>query len=128
MNCPRCNLSVDEHPANRCMDAWVAEAVMGYRLIDGIWYYPPYRHGMMADDVGPVWRYSTSIADAWVVVEKFRRGHGGKAAACVMCLTSDEADEDSYCRIFGVDREDVQGQATQMPLAISRAALKAVGK
>ena len=27
MNCPFCNTPVDEHPANRCMDKWVAVLV-----------------------------------------------------------------------------------------------------
>lgn len=29
MNCPTCNLAIDKHPAGRCLDAWVAESVMG---------------------------------------------------------------------------------------------------
>ena len=33
MNCPHCNTSVDEHEAGRCLDAWVAEAVMGWEFL-----------------------------------------------------------------------------------------------
>ena len=32
MNCPVCNTDIDNHPANRCLDAWVAEKVMGWDL------------------------------------------------------------------------------------------------
>lgn len=31
MTCPNCQTELDKHPANRCMDAWVAEFVLGYR-------------------------------------------------------------------------------------------------
>ena len=30
MNCPRCQTDIDQHPSGPCLDAWVAEVVMGY--------------------------------------------------------------------------------------------------
>ncbi|KKK65183.1 hypothetical protein LCGC14_2976710, partial [marine sediment metagenome] len=30
MKCPHCQIEVDEHEANRCLDAWVAEVVMDW--------------------------------------------------------------------------------------------------
>ena len=29
--CPNCKTELDKHPANRCMDAWVAEFILGYQ-------------------------------------------------------------------------------------------------
>lgn len=37
MNCPTCGLDIDEHPANRCLDAWVAEEVMGLNVVSRDW-------------------------------------------------------------------------------------------
>lgn len=37
MNCPTCGLNIDEHPANRCLDAWVAEEVMGLNVVSRNW-------------------------------------------------------------------------------------------
>ena len=49
--------------ASRELDALVAEKVMGWeRPSDPSWSYPAYMHDQPA--------YSTSIADAWLVVEK----------------------------------------------------------
>jgi len=39
MNCPHCQIAVDEHPANRCLDAWVAEKVMGWESSYGDSYW-----------------------------------------------------------------------------------------
>ena len=77
MNCPHCNVHVDEHEAGRCMDAWVAtevmgipvESAMGYTvkwLLDDCNYKPeefPYEFYHCR-------RYSTDIAAAWQAVEK----------------------------------------------------------
>ena len=46
MNCPHCNVHIDKHPASRCLDAWVAEAVMEWKPYFIISYnilYPPGR-------------------------------------------------------------------------------------
>jgi len=44
MNCPTCGLDIDEHPTNRCLDAWVAEEVMGLNVVSRNW-----RCGQMPD-------------------------------------------------------------------------------
>ena len=61
MDCPRCKLKVDEHPANRCMDAWVHVDVMGKEQLDRLVPVPQ-------SVTTP--HYSTEIAAAWGVVEK----------------------------------------------------------
>lgn len=46
MNCPHCEVHIDEHSASRCLDAWVAEIVMGWKPYFIISYnilYPPTR-------------------------------------------------------------------------------------
>lgn len=98
MNCPTCGLSVDEHPANRCLDAWVAEVVFERQVkyvppeelppaakVDGV---PILRkHGVwLLDDCDPeqdgvtvsLWdvpashvsHCSAEIAAAWVIVSR----------------------------------------------------------
>ena len=46
MQCPHCDIAITEHEASRCLDAWVAEVVMGwkpYRIIQYNILYPPSR-------------------------------------------------------------------------------------
>lgn len=46
MNCPHCKVEINKHEATRCLDAWVAEHVMGwkpYRVIGVNILYPPSR-------------------------------------------------------------------------------------
>lgn len=121
MNCPHCNVHIDEHPASRCLDAWVARGVMDWMLVithdDVDW--------VCADSEGQrrlIPAYSTDIAAAWEVVEKLSQ----------------------YCYVdIGVDVSGAQVQidvndngewqlafvestrADTAPLAISRAAIKA---
>ncbi len=81
MNCPHCETEIDEHEASRCLDAWVAKAVMDELALmspspiyvgrfdwvkKGDWYVAsendsPYR----------VPYYSVNIAAAWEVVGHF---------------------------------------------------------
>lgn len=76
-------------------------------------------------------RYSSNIAAAWQVVEKFRRGdiQHNMAAACVDLMITDYPEEagDCFCRIYGPTCAEVSAQAKEMPLAICLAALKALG-
>jgi len=66
--CPHCDTPIDEHPANRCLDAWVAEAVMGltYVFFD-VELLERASQGRMAA------YYSTDIAAAWQIIEKLRK-------------------------------------------------------
>ncbi|KKK66418.1 hypothetical protein LCGC14_2964270, partial [marine sediment metagenome] len=44
MNCPHCETLIDEHKATRCLDAWIAEYVMGwkpYKIVNYNILYPP---------------------------------------------------------------------------------------
>ena len=80
MKCPHCDVRVDEHETSRCLDAWVAEDVMGWtkkkiKGSDGVtrtyWKSEtkPYKE---------LWQFSPSanIADTWEVVEKLNSsGH-----------------------------------------------------
>jgi len=86
MQCPECGTEIDEHPAGRCLDAWVAEVVMGWEHISE---NEPFRflkerggciteHGaeIFPHEKGTIpelWRPSTDIAAAWVVVEKMHK-------------------------------------------------------
>lgn len=100
--------------AGRELDALVAEKVFGEPL-----HYYGY-------DGLP--RYSADIAAAWFVVEKFRRGCNGMVAACVDLQVSDYPDvRDCFCKIYGPSTPESIASATEMPLAICLAALKAVG-
>ena len=33
IKCPTCGVEIDEHSAGRCLDAWVASVVMGWKEI-----------------------------------------------------------------------------------------------
>ena len=72
-------------------------------------------------------QYSIDMNDAWLVVEKFRRGWNGKVAAYIELHISDRPiDEDCICIIYGPNVGLVDASAKEMPLAICLAALKAV--
>lgn len=67
MDCKACGLPIDEHVEGRKLDACVAEAVMGLehrKDIKGKWFWWDGTFRMNC----PL--YSTSIGDAWDVVEK----------------------------------------------------------
>ena len=126
MNCPHCNTRIDEHEANRCLDAWVAEAVMGWKirnnpdipsiveywdgtLLTGLkyeyWREPPY--------------FSDDIAAAWEVVGRLYGRNGGY----FMLERFDSELGGDWRTVLGV--EDIDGVAPSAPLAICRAAIKA---
>ena len=86
--CPTCGISVLEHPANRCLDSWVAEKVMRWERIkyfgcapitdswvgfwDGEWFRWIERPQSDDDEISKPWSPSTDIAAAWEVVEKLK--------------------------------------------------------
>jgi len=137
MNCPRCETEIDEHEANRCLDAWVAEAVMGWHKFEKMG--SSYRGVRMCKTCGRLeldnehWNadspnYSSDIADAWKVA--------GKMTGPNMGVGGDwwklEWLAGSYRANFGYGRKvkDVtywKAIADTAPLAICRAALKASG-
>ena len=85
MNCPNCGIDIREHPANRCMDSWIAEKVMGlvpcdawdlfHWSISGGEYI---HHPEMCKCDNKCYPtkacpgYSTDISAAWEVAEKMK--------------------------------------------------------
>lgn len=72
MNCQTCGIPVLQHEANRCLDAWVAERVLGHH------FYQTSTGELWSTDLPGYYflaHYSTDIAAAWMVFEKFK-GHG----------------------------------------------------
>lgn len=120
---------MSEHKAGRELDALIAEKVMctfipagsNPGLIDDAWISPS---GYF------VWeppQYSTSIAEAWLVVEKFRRGWNGHVAACIdLSITDEILANDCRVTIYGPTIATVSAEAVTIPLAICLAALMAV--
>lgn len=118
MNCPTCGLDIGEHPASRCLDAWIAKMLFGW---DG--------QRKSLKQLWPVKRavpyYSTDMAAAWGIVETFRCGWRGHAAACIDIKISDWVNHpDCQVTIFAPDIVDVKAEAYSPCLAICRAALR----
>jgi hypothetical protein len=126
--CPTCGISVSEHPANRCMDAWVAEKVMG-------WTRPPSGRGwnvttkfirktpepkeseeaqlqvVWLDDDSEWMHFSTDIAAALEMVEKI--GYDLRLIKRGLI----------WIAAFDIETEDYWHCAGAAPLVICRAAL-----
>lgn len=113
-------------PAGRELDALVAEKVMGWRRLPDTpeWGVPPdYTTGGALG-----WRpYSTDIAAAWEVVEKLREGWlevnldctAFNCANTVRCCVTKQGQQHPPFPLYA--------DAKTAPLAICRAALRAVG-
>ena len=125
MNCPHCNTHIDEHPASRCLDAWVAKSVMRLEVYMShdeylragfphaqYWssavHYPAYWWDKgWAMSVAP---YSSDIAAAWQVMEKLK-------LSLFPMINGWSA---------GQYYKSHPAEAPTAPLAISRAAIKSV--
>ncbi len=141
MNCPTCGIDIDQHPANRCMDAWVAEKVMGWKpqpcchdehyrcdgewgstsldRVDGCYFHMPC-HNMTKPKP-----YSTDWGAMGEVLEHFtddgtyatlNRGTVGGLGCPVVKLWHACLSSGGYGR---------WGKADTAPLAVCRAAIKA---
>jgi hypothetical protein len=124
MNCPRCAKNIDEHPANKCMDAWVAIKVLAYtakrvRGADGV------TREYWLTDKKEIQRWmfkpSSDISRAWEIVERltdetqrFELITGHQDIAWIIGEKSGPKLGSSVC-----------GVGDSMPHAICRAALKA---
>lgn len=120
-------MTTDQMDARRELDALVAEKVMGLRC-ERLMTNPPKPSGLMRSPGGELVGlpyFSTDISVAWKVVEEMRgRGYWVSVQMqpksgdvdCVMWLPSADDTQD-----FSDD------EAPTAPLAICRAALKAVG-
>ena len=142
MNCPHCGVEISEHPASRCLDAWVAEAVMGVKMIEienhAKFKGTPVTKYWVRDDSGRLPSlYSTSIAAAWEVREALHRK--GVSIELMDCRLEANADYAWAYEIYTYDNPDavmdgvqfgtyhykLDGSADAAPHAISRAAIKA---
>ena len=110
-------MNIDEMPAGREMDALVAEKVFGVPHEDCFDVYGGKRC-VKDDEYGGPQCYSTDIAAAWEVVEKIREDYEPRIELW------DEGWEVTI--LTGTDRGSASGRALTAPLAICRAALKAV--
>ena len=119
MKCPHCNTPIDEHPASRCLDGWVAENVIGWETSPfGNWYWqmsPPIGStGRAEGRVYNVPNYSTRILYAWQVVEK--------AEIISVCRAWDAGGELKGWTAWADDSS--MSNASSPELAICRAAIK----
>jgi hypothetical protein len=129
-------MNIDQMEAGREMDALVAKKVMGldprfpermniYRPENSPVKFPVYRHVEM-DNIPP---YSTSIAAAWEVVEKMRGNEFHWAIHSRILFMSDTKNlpRAAFWRYLNgyADRQGI-AEAEEVPLAVCRAALKAV--
>lgn len=153
MNCPHCNVHIDAHEASRCLDAWVAKAVMkweGFHVLnyqDGDTWYSSckycYADGANVEEIR-AWQwgdppipgcdgqpyYSTSIDDAMAVVEKMRtfsigRFENNSEWECVVSVRRNE-NTVVYGSVSIWATDETKRGAPTAPLAICRAVLKAV--
>lgn len=121
-------MDIDNMPAGRDMDKLIAEKVFGW---DDFWCndrqlmgYPPCEQvSIMEAERHPVPYYSTDIAATWEVVEK---------VASLGCgYMVEDAEEGHICTFFKGFKfprriDEYEAEADTAPLAICRAALKAV--
>ncbi len=138
MNCPHCNINIDEHEAAPCLNAWIAETVMGgvetmnfQEKAECYWRFETLEgKGMLVDSKvlrgTALWSPSTSIADAWEVVEKMADeqmpNHVGPTMLHRLRQCGMKGWGVIWCSDFGYTREVF---AQTAPLAICRATIKA---
>jgi len=136
-------MNIDDMPAGREMDALVAEKVMGEPIpteppkctgsISGIQHYFEYypQKAWVPDGTSGGWRwkaraFSTDISAAWEVVEKLAYEptvQGVYEKLSVVVTVRLYSNEEAWAKIEGRSWT----KAETAPLAICRAALKAVG-
>ena len=102
---------------NRELDALVAEKVMGWRRREGRWLVPDRVYSRRNCP-----RYSTSIAAAWQVVERFE-----ERVAIEGPVTTSDIWRCSIWTSWDENRESSVADTTSAPRAICLAALRAVG-
>jgi len=126
--------------AGRDLDRLIAERVMGllpedwphlceaedHNLDDLVWCYDCSRLVDETERIPPL--YSTSIMDAWNVVERMQRyGTHGSAVELVTECVDEDGTIGWLCSFTVRGVETHQASAVTAPLAISLAALKTVG-
>lgn len=140
-----CEQTASNMPASRELDLRIAREVFGLtrpptdrnergglfgweQRGDGTWYgedHWPEARSWVELEWPP--EYSTFIVSAWEIVELFRHGWNGHAAAFVRIDMYDTLDpSDCYVGIVAPNIPQAAGWAGTVPLAICRAALEAV--
>lgn len=127
-------MRIDEMPAGRECDALIAEKVMGYTLSDlSLLAYPKYKlfdieSGEFSGYVKEVPHYSTDIAAALPIAEKLKISLICSEDGWYAVVTEDVV---HTCNREPNVAKEVHGKywalADTIPLAICRAALKALG-
>ena len=151
LSCPHCETEIDEHEASRCLDAWVAEEVMGlcghYLLMDVrgeddgdyiTWTCKFCEEEFRGLSFGKGWKnphlhnYSTSIAAAWEVVERLVPEAGAEWAIGIFAVPSISSvmwgwQVELLKLVYPPNRGEgeIAARAETFQLAICRAALKA---
>lgn len=144
LNCPKCGVHIDDHEAGRCLDEWVitslpltiSQATIGvpkpicshashYDTIwdnTGFWYcQPPVYENDDAFEWQPI-AVSEDIAAAWQVVKKLQR-------ICRIDIENYKwvtKASNTVVRVYAVDFPSFRTEAPTAPLAICRAAIKAM--
>lgn len=117
--------SVERMEAGRALDALVAERVMGWHARDA-WYDADDNWMADLEDNFPIdaeaFSPSTSIEAAWQVVEKMR----GRGWTMTLNQEAEMQFEPWDCRFFGPNDRRAIAHGNTAPLAICRAALKAM--
>lgn len=150
MNCPHCQTPIEEHKATRCLDAWIAEKVLGYRhgvpLPNSAGWMPPDAEVVdtgnpwtttstggtypfivngtlfaMRGAFGRTWSPSTSIADAWEVVTKLN------SSGYIVEIMNDCIAWSVCFTNIDSDKKYTSDWKCSLQTQICRAALKAVG-
>lgn len=134
MNCPHCETPIEEHKAERCLDAWVAEYVMGLcsHFLEFEWTDEKGDRYCECKKCGETIKhpelkiYSTDISAAWRVIEAMNneqiQGHVGPTRLHRLKQCSGTSWGVIWCSDFGYTEEVFASTAS---LAICRAAIKA---
>ena len=80
MQCPNCGLDIEKHPANRCLDAWVAKLMgwhVGWDDIEDAHFYYSGEEVSNTDCIYiecyiSTWRPSTDISAAYTMEERIK--------------------------------------------------------
>ena len=120
--CPWCQTALGDHAGDPCLDAWVAESILGWRrtsLATGrtidvlLWETPDGRWERLLTIPG----YSTDIASAWQIVEQME-------AHRTIQVSLDNLGPGWVFHMWMNHKEYAEG-AQWAPLAICKAALRA---
>ena len=136
MHCPHCKTEIDEHEAGRCLDAWVAEAVMGAKWTeqenvcrilwnaDGVeMIMEEWSEKDWVPSTASLPQYSTDIAAAWDVVEKVCTWEAEDSVLKLRGQGPSPEILDEPDGWYDVELGRRSGSAATAPLAICRAAL-----